>query len=218
MFMGWGKINIRTLLWCYLSFGASQLAAAQSRYSDVPLHKTVYRIVNLEEKDTGIHMLADEQPDSTMSDMIIEDVRNGMLVAYTTSSFTDSLDAAGVNICLDQWHDTALMAETADSAEVVMRITVSKYTDGRTNTIKIAEDWTFDERTGTTNVVITGVAPQRNKFAPGANSNKCTDMFWVKYKDLKKIKARYESYHPGNNLPIQVWRDYFEREIKPKSK
>ncbi len=216
--MSLSVFKIRFLFWVCLIVGAPHLVLAQNNSGNKQLQKIAYRQISLNPDEVISGRFIDESSDSTISDIIIEAVRNGLLIAYTDALFTDSLDAAGVNICLDRWHDTSLVAENADSAELVMRITVSRYTDGRTNTLKIAENWLFDEAKGTTTVQITGIAPQRNRFAANNNTDKYTDMFWVKYTDIQQLIARYESYHPGNNIPIQIWRDYFEREAKPKSR
>jgi hypothetical protein len=99
-----------------------------------------------------------------------------------------------------------------------MRITVSRYTDGRTNTIKIAEDWAFDTKAGAITVNVSGISPQRNRFSDNKDATKYTDMFWVKYAAVRDLIVRYDAYHPTHNIGLQIWSDYFERERKPTLK
>jgi len=179
------------------------------------LHKEVVRIINMIPKlDTNTHYLADEGKDSSIYSMIVTAIKTGQLSAYANDNtkFTTSLSYDSLKKTI-KLPDSILVDNPIDNTKTMKTLGLHfEYLE--INYYKILEEWSFDPKTGKTNIAIKGIGPL-GKRREDKSFNERKPLFWLHYKDLQSIIKRYEQYHPDNTIAMHVWDDYFLSDIKP---
>jgi hypothetical protein len=140
------------------------------------------------------------------------------MTAYSNfdHSFTEKATFVQVKNMLIHGPDTTVMVDPVTGRELMQVIehdidysTVHKY--------RILEDWTFNRRTGSTEIKITGIAPVQDVYVDG-DFRGSRALFWIKFNEIAPMLAQYEQYHPERTIAAYIWKDYFLSDVKPGEK
>jgi len=179
--------------------------------------KKVARVIDLVQKeDNKVHHLTNAEQDMPLLEMMATALKAGKLNAYAAfdNNFTSKLSPAEINQILGPKIDTVTITNPIDGKEET-KIIHRDFDMSVIHKYRILEEWTFDTNTGKTDIQITGIAPIRDIYGDDGVFRGVQAMFWVHFNDLHSILAKYDQYHPDNNIGVNIWNDYFLSDVKP---
>ena len=208
-----GTANLKLLLIVPLTF-VCIFFFANTGYSLKPAgavwKKQVTRIIDFRQPDdTVIHHLRDASPDTTLLEMLITSVLAGKLTAYSNfdHQFTTKLTPKQLTEQIIPRPDTVILTDPVTGKEVT-KVVKHDFDYSVVHKYRVLEEWTYDQRTRKTEIVILGIAPIKDIFVENVFRG-TQAIFWVRYNDIQKILERYELFHPTNTMSELIWNDNF---------
>jgi len=202
-----------------LLISANCMAQKASNAAGEVWKKTVGRQVDIyDTMDEQKRHLRDLSSDTTLFETIMKAVQTGKITAYSNFDhrFTEKFAFARIKQMLVHGPDTTMMVDPVTGQEVMQVIehdidysVVHKY--------RILEEWTFNRRTGSTEIKITGIAPVQDVYVAG-DFRGSRGLFWIKFNDIAGLLTQHEQYHPERTLASYIWKDYFLSDVKPGEK
>lgn len=199
-------------VFCCLSMGTAAQQAA------TPMTRMVIRNVFVgDTTDYYGSKLRPEGGDTTLAEFLLSRIKSRQLTAYTsTDNFTVPMTVVQVSHIFGR-------ADTVDVIDPVSNITVTKVekTDFKFDDVRyynVLEEWKYNIDRGATDVQIVAIAPMRDTYLDEIYTDKDKGdvsarrrwpICWIKYADVKKHLAAYQSAHPNTNLPLAVWNQFF---------
>ncbi len=181
---------------------------------------SVIRTVDMRQTDDTIrHHLVDQNfGDSALGQIFVAAILEGKIAAWEVYSnlFSKKLTNPEILKMVTNKPDTMFENESNGNGTEIIKCFTRDFNYSAMSTYKILEEWSFDTRTGKTEIQIEAMAPVLNVYVDGIFRGFNT-MFWLKMDEVKDIIARYEQYHPDNTFAMHIWNDYFLSDVKPEA-
>lgn len=194
--------------------------------------KRVTRTINIQiPKDTLKHHIKDKTSDTTLLDMLVKEVYDGRITAYSGTDYTLSTKLStrptenGLNVVSDMdalfgLHGEIVVEDPLTGAQVrKMARTLHDYDFNAITSYRIMEDWSFDRSSGKTVIQIQAIAPIETIYNTDKSIRAQKSMFWIKYAEAAPILSRYAAMRDRQHLSqyaLQrlIWDDYFSKDKK----
>ncbi len=180
--------------------------------------KTVSRTIDVAEKeDTATHHLTDVTNDTSLFEIMAVALKAGKLTAYNSfdHDFTTKITATQLKELLGGKTDTTQVTDPVIGKDKWI-IVHHDFPYSMVHKFRLLEEWTFDPRTGKTDVQITGISPMRDVYGDNGVFRGKQSIFWVKYADAHDVIAKYDARHPTRTFASLIWDDYFLSDVKPQ--
>ncbi len=172
--------------------------------------KKVARIIDIAPKHDSLKHPSKTKQDSSLTEIIVTAAKAGKLIAFSNvdNEFTTKLSVQDIKKITGPKVDTITLTDPVTNSEIV-KVVSRDFDFTAIHKYRILEEWTFDQRTGKTQIQITGIAPLREIFGDDGTFRGVQALFWLRYNDAYPIISRYEKKQPENTISSHIWRDYF---------
>ena len=190
--------------------------------------KRVTRVVSIAvQDDTSKHHFRQECNDTTLLELLVNDIHAGKLTAYrgTDYTLTDKVGiqtpvlTEGARSDIDAELDINIfrVAEDAITGDIIKRVVHPKFDYETVTSYRVMEEWTHSRKTGKTEVQIIAIAPMRPMYNEDWSFRAYKLLFWVRYADIQPMLARYDAQkniaaQPELGFTRMLWDDYFADE------
>ena len=154
-------------------------------------------------KDATENCCVEEYNDSPLSAMMVADVRDNKIPAWTSSD-DNPIDNKLTNeeILTQTTHTDTIYDPTNRACYGVIRTELDY---ARVNRYMIGEEWSSDVATGEITVRIRKIAPVQQGYGKGRDRV----LFWMRYNDVLPMLKRMEERHPEHTLQMRIWAAMF---------
>ena len=157
-------------------------------------------------RDTTRQYCRNEDSDSALSEMMVADVRDNKIPAWTNSNDNPIDNKLTNEDILTQTTNTDTIYDLTDRACYGVIRTELDY--AKVNRFMVREEWSSNVETGEITVRIKNIAPLQQDCGKGQNSDRV--LFWLRYNDVLPMLKRIEERQPDNTLQIQIWNAMFK--------
>ncbi len=187
------------------------------RENDVLWRKRVWLMVDvLQKQNFAFRYAGDEETGGgTFIEILLNSIKKGEVTAFdpTDDRFTTPLDFESIQTKLQGKSDTVEVTNPV-TGEVTKQYSRRDFKPEDITKYRIKQDVIFDRNLGRAVKRIIGIAPVFDKYDPNTNEYRASQtLFWLYYKDLRPILARYEVYNPKNDVFRITWDDFFEKQM-----
>ena len=195
----------------FLFILSSCVVFAHSKTGNSVWKKRVSRIFDLDPTDTIEHHLKDMRSDTSLFDIIDNEVMTGKLTAY---------DSLGNKYTIGDFMrkpDTTTIEDPVTGLEKQVIVQHQRPIGCYHPKYKLIEEWSFDRVAGNTNIKIGWIVPIWVLRDFDGNSIGFDDIYWLKFDDVINIISSYQEHYPNpnNKLARFLWNDFFLNDVKP---
>jgi gliding motility associated protien GldN len=187
------------------------------RENDVLWRKRVWLMIDvLQKQNFAFRYPGDEETGGgTFIEILLNAIKKGEVTAFDPSDdrFTSPLEFEAIQTKLQGKADSVEITNPV-TGEVTIQYSRRDFKPEDITKYRIKEDVIFDRNLGRAVKRIIGIAPVFDKYDPNTNEYRGSQtLFWLYYKDLRPVLARYEVYNGKNDVFRLTWDDFFEKQM-----
>jgi len=174
-------------------------------------------VLELSSKDDNAkHNAAGVTNDATLMEVIAHAVKKGQLTAYNTydHNFTAKMMSKQLKEIIEGHTDTQMVVDPTTNEEKLV-IVHHDFNQASVHKYRLLEEWTYDPKTGKTEIRIKGIAPIRDVLGDDGVLRGVQAMFWLRYADARQVLSQYDQLHPTEPFASLIADDYFYSDVKP---
>ena len=151
--------------------------------------------------------LRPEGTDTTLTEFLYQRIKKGQLAAYADKSNLSTPMTTAQLMAVMRRTDTIELDDPVTGANM-KKVTIFDFNFEDVIYYSVLEEWRYDKQRGTTDIQIVAIAPVQQLHDDHGPTG-LRVLYWMKYADVKKYLAAYQTEHPNTNLPLAVWNQYF---------